>query len=112
MLRCHSFARSSLTISLAPPTVVVGAPLQAINGVPFSYTIPATNSPTGFAATGLPPGPICSPGEAALRAALYPESTDLLYFVARGDGTHVFSRTLADHERAIAQIKQDSAARR
>lgn len=65
-----------------------------------------------YLVAGLPPGPICSPGEAALRAALYPESTDLLYFVARGDGTHVFSRTLADHERAIAQIKQDSAARR
>lgn len=65
-----------------------------------------------YLVAGLPPGPICSPGEAALRAALFPESTDLLYFVARGDGTHVFSRTLADHERAIAQIKQDSAARR
>lgn len=62
-----------------------------------------------YLVAGLPPGPICSPGEAALRAALYPDSTDLLYFVARGNGTHVFSRTLADHERAIAQIKRDSA---
>ena len=65
-----------------------------------------------YLVAGLPPGPICSPGEAALSAALFPDTTDLLYFVARGDGTHVFSRTLADHERAIAQIKLNSAAHR
>jgi UPF0755 protein len=65
-----------------------------------------------YLVAGLPPGPICSPGEAALRAALYPDSTDLLYFVAKGDGTHVFSRTLVEHERAIAEIKRDSSARR
>jgi UPF0755 protein len=63
-----------------------------------------------YVVAGLPPGPICSPGEASLRAALYPETTEYLYFVARGDGTHVFSRTLTEHERAIAQIKSGDAA--
>jgi UPF0755 protein len=56
---------------------------------------------------GLPPGPICSPGEASLKAALYPETTDYLYFVARGDGTHKFSRTLAEHEAAFREIKRN-----
>jgi UPF0755 protein len=47
--------------------------------------------------SGLPPGPICSPGRRALEAALHPERHDLLFFVSRGDGTHIFSRTLAEH---------------
>ncbi|NSW56715.1 MAG: endolytic transglycosylase MltG [Armatimonadetes bacterium] len=54
---------------------------------------------------GLPPGPICSPGEASLLAALKPGETDALYFVSRNDGTHVFSRTFAEHQRAINQIR-------
>ncbi|GBF34243.1 hypothetical protein DCCM_3355 [Desulfocucumis palustris] len=46
---------------------------------------------------GLPPGPISFPGEASLLAAVHPETTDYLYYVARPDGTHVFSKTLAEH---------------
>jgi UPF0755 protein len=51
--------------------------------------------------TGLPPGPIASPGRGALEAVLSPEPTDALYFVSRNDGTHVFSKTLREHERAV-----------
>lgn len=47
---------------------------------------------------GLPPGPIASPGAAALRAVLEPAPTDFLFFVSRNDGTHVFARTFAEHE--------------
>jgi UPF0755 protein len=46
---------------------------------------------------GLPPGPIASPGLAAIEAALYPEDTDLLYFFALDDGSHVFSKTYNEH---------------
>ena len=57
---------------------------------------------------GLPPGPIASPGMAALRAALAPAATDYLYFVARGDGsgTHQFSKELAQHARAVQQYRR------
>ena len=48
---------------------------------------------------GLPPGPISSPGKAALLAAAEPADVDYMYFVAKGDGTHVFSRTYAEHLR-------------
>jgi len=55
----------------------------------------------------LPPGPIASPGLASLKAVLEPEETDYLYFVARYDGTHVFSKTLAEHEAAQRQILRE-----
>jgi UPF0755 protein len=54
---------------------------------------------------GLPPGPIASPGEEAIHAALYPADARYIYFVSRGDGTHVFSRTLAEHQEAIREYQ-------
>ncbi len=54
---------------------------------------------------GLPPGPIASPGRDAIQAALYPADTRYLYFVSRGDGTHHFSSTFAEHQRAIRRYQ-------
>jgi UPF0755 protein len=55
--------------------------------------------------SGLPPGPIGQPSTASMRAALYPTTSDFLYFVARPDGQHVFSETYAEHLRAIREIR-------
>ena len=56
---------------------------------------------------GLPPGPICSAGLASIRAALYPDSSSkALYFVARGDGSHIFSGTLREHRRAVNSVRR------
>ena len=58
--------------------------------------------------SGLPPGPIASPGKASIEAALYPEDTQYLYFVANGiDGRHLFSRTGAEHEAAVAEYRRN-----
>lgn len=50
---------------------------------------------------GLPIGPICSPGSRAIDAALYPDDTDYYFFVAKADGSHIFSKTYSEHEAAI-----------
>ena len=50
---------------------------------------------------GLPPGPICAPGLASLKAAAAPAEVPYLYFVSRNDGTHVFASTLAEHNRNV-----------
>jgi UPF0755 protein len=54
---------------------------------------------------GLPPGPICNPGEASIRAAMNPANTPYLYYVARPDGSHVFSRTFEEHQAAAAALR-------
>ncbi|MCX7600152.1 MAG: endolytic transglycosylase MltG [Armatimonadetes bacterium] len=54
---------------------------------------------------GLPPGPICMPGEASLLATLRPAKHNFLFYVARGNGRHVFTRTYAEHLAAIAAIR-------
>lgn len=59
-----------------------------------------------YTSPGLPPGPICSPGLAALKAAHNPENTGYLYFVARNDGTHHFSKTLREHNRAVHKYQR------
>ena len=59
---------------------------------------------------GLPPGPIASPGFACIEAALHPADADYLYYVARPDGSHIFSRTLEEHQHA-KQIARAEAGR-
>ena len=54
---------------------------------------------------GLPPGPISNPGQESLRAALFPLKTDYLYFVSKNDGTHKFSSTLKEHQRAVIEFQ-------
>jgi UPF0755 protein len=58
---------------------------------------------------GLPPGPIGSPSTRAIDAVLYPPQTKYLYFVARPDGSHIFTNSLNDHNRAKAQVRAERA---
>lgn len=55
---------------------------------------------------GLPPGPICNPGRGAFHAVLFPlQESEELYFVARGDGTHIFTTSWEEHLKAIAHVR-------
>jgi UPF0755 protein len=71
----------------------------------------AENPYNTYRQSGLPPGPIGAPGEAAIDAALNPRD-DYLFFVARPDGSHVFTRSLAEHNQARADIRRMTAAQR
>jgi len=59
-----------------------------------------------YTRAGLPPGPIALPGAAALDAAVRPETSRMLYFVAKGGGRHQFSETLDDHNRAVSRYQR------
>ncbi|WP_448561392.1 endolytic transglycosylase MltG [Trichothermofontia sp.] len=96
----------------ADPTVEYGLGIQQTPDQPLTLAEVRTPSPYNtYLNEGLPPTPIASPGLASLKAVLEPQDTDYLYFVARYDGSHVFSRTLAEHEAAQAKIREEQEAR-
>ncbi|MDB5991772.1 MAG: aminodeoxychorismate lyase [Herbaspirillum sp.] len=76
------------------------------HGVIHKSDLLADTAHNTYTRRGLPPTPIALPGAAALEAALAPESTDAVYFVARGDGSSAFSNNLIDHNRAVNQYQR------
>ena len=71
--------------------------------------IQAVNGYNTYSMAGLPKGPIANPGRASIAAVLDPEANDYLFFVAQGDGSHVFARTLSEHN---ANVQKWYALRR
>lgn len=100
----------------------IGYPLQADATVQYALGVhrerllyaaidSAANDPYNtYHHAGLPPGPIASPSDRAIDAALDPDTTDYLYFVARPDGSHIFSRSLDEHNRARAEVRRARSA--
>ncbi|BDD86820.1 endolytic transglycosylase MltG [Desulfofustis limnaeus] len=86
------------------PTVIYGLP--DFSGRLTRSDLQTPTPYNTYVIAGLPPGPICSPGEASLRAVLQPAATDYLYFVAKNDGTHHFSTNLREHNRAVQQYQR------
>jgi UPF0755 protein len=93
----------------------LGMPLQSDPTAQYNFrgeterAATAVHAPSAFNTyliAGLPPGPIANPGLSAIEAALYPTHSNYLYFVARSDGTHIFSRSLREHEHAIEEVKR------
>jgi UPF0755 protein len=64
------------------------------------------NAYSTYTHEGLPPGPIANPGRAALEAVMTPDRTPFLYFVSRNDGTHYFSKTVAEHNAAVVKFQR------
>lgn len=93
------------------PTVLYGR--ESRNGTTITHADLALATPYNtYAIDGLPPGPICNPGQAALEAVLNPADVSDLYFVADGSGGHVFAKTLAEHNQNVAKWRKIEKQRR
>lgn len=87
------------------PTIIYGLGANFDGNLRRKHLKDATNRYNTYKHAGLPPTPIALPGAAAIRAALNPTEGETLYFVARGDGGHQFSKTLAEHNRAVRKYQ-------
>ena len=89
----------------ADPTVIYGMG-ESFDGNLRKGDLTTDTPYNTYTRAGLPPTPIAMPGLAALAATLNPADSDVLYFVSRGDGSSYFSRTLAEHERAVTKYQR------
>lgn len=87
------------------PTVIYGMG-ERFDGNLRRRDLQADTPYNTYTRVGLPPTPIALPGLAAIEAVLHPDDTDALYFVARGDGSSVFSRSLGEHNRAVDKYQR------
>ena len=103
----HNRLRRGMLLQ-ADPTVQYALQLASGQRKPRLYfkDLAITSPYNTYLHPGLPPGPINSPGTASIQAALYPANVPWLYFVAGDSGRHVFSRTLRDHNNAIAALRR------
>ncbi len=89
------------------PSVIYAAVLsQRYRGAVYASDLHFDSPYNTYLHVGLPPGPICSPGEASLKAALAPAKTDYLYFVSDAAGHTRFARTLEDHAGNVAAYRK------
>jgi len=97
-----SVFRNRLKIGMplqSDPTAIYG--VRTFGGTVTKQDLQRTSPYNTYRVKGLPPGPIGNPGIDAIKAVLQPARTDYLYFVARKDGTHQFSRTLQEHNQGV-----------
>jgi len=89
------------------PSVIYGAMLEGrYRGAIYASDLESTSPYNTYHRAGLPPGPICNPGVASLKAALAPASTDYLYFVADAQGHSRFSATLKEHDQQVEEYRR------
>jgi len=89
------------------PTVVYGLSQGVPLGHPLQQSELEQDTPYNtYIHSGLPPGPISNPGRAALEAVFHPAKTDALYFVADGNGGHVFAASIEEHSRNVAKWRK------
>jgi UPF0755 protein len=96
----------------ADPSIIYAELLTGTYQGALHHADMAVNSPYNtYRYPGLPPGPIGNPGRSALEAALHPDHTDFLYFVADGSGHHRFTHSLEEHNRNVAAYRHSLGMR-
>ncbi len=96
----------------ADPTVAYGIDPSGPLGRPLSRAdLEAKHQWNTYVIDGLPPTPIANPGRASIEAVLDPQKSEDVYFVSDGEGRHVFARTLAEHNRNVARLREIERAR-
>lgn len=93
------------------PTVIYGLGKEYAGNITREH-LQRTTAYNTYRIDGLPPTPIALAGAASIRAALHPDNSDAIYFVSRGDGSHVFSATLEEHNRNVMQYQKRPKARK
>jgi len=104
----HNRIRKNIPLQ-SDPTVIYALPHFDGNLTRRNLKIPSPYNT--YHVKGLPPGPISNPGIASIMAALNPAPVNYLYFVSRNDGTHHFSNTLAEHNRAVQKYQRRRSAK-
>jgi UPF0755 protein len=89
----------------ADPTIIYGLGPAFDGNIRKKHLKDRNNPYNTYVHPGLPPGPICSPGLDSLKAAVHPEDHRFLYFVAKGDGSHYFSKSLREHNNAVIKYQ-------
>ena len=104
----HNRLRRKIPLQ-SDPTVIYG--LNSFDGNLRKRDLDVRSPYNTYRVQGLPPGPIANPGLHSIRATLYPAPASYLYFVSRNDGTHQFSSTLVEHNRAVDKYQRRPARR-
>lgn len=89
------------------PSVIYAALLEGrYRGTIYASDLQSTSAYNTYKHTGLPPGPICNPGIASLKAAMHPAETNYLYFVSDDNGHSIFSETLTEHTQHVQEYRK------
>ena len=91
------------------PTVIYG--IQDFTGNITRKDLSEATPYNTYVIRGIPPGPIANPGKESIMAVLNPADTKYLYFVSKNDGSHYFSKTLEEHNRAVTLYQKGSKMR-
>lgn len=98
----HNRLRKGMKLQ-SDPTVIYG--IKDFDGNIRKKDLTMRTPYNTYMIDGLPPGPVCSPGEASIKAALWPAESDYFYFVSKNDGSHLFSKTYRQHIKAVREYQ-------
>lgn len=108
----HNRLRRGMLLQADPTTIYALKRLGEWRGALARSQLGVEEPYNTYMHPGLPPGPICNPGLASLQAAVLPAVTDSLFFVAAGDGSHIFSTTFDEHGRNVARYRESRREKR